>query len=131
MSAADQLKEAMEQAAELPFSEDDLASRFSAEHVDSLRYVAKWSRWFEWDGQRWREDETVHVFDLVRAHCRNIAAGCNEGGKGLVRATTIAAVERMARADRRHALTADAWDTNLDTLTTEEGDDHDHQPENR
>ncbi len=121
MSAADQLKDAMEQPAELPFSEDDLASRFSTEHVDTLRYVAKWSRWFEWDGQRWREDETVHVFDLVRTHCRAIAAGCNEGGKGLVRANTIAAVERMARADRRHALTADAWDVDPWLLNTPAG----------
>ncbi len=35
MSAADQLKDAMDQPAELPFSEDDLASRFSTEHVDT------------------------------------------------------------------------------------------------
>ncbi len=124
MSTADRLKEAMDQPAELPFSDDDLASRFSAEHVDSLRYVAKWSRWVKWDGQQWREEETVHVFELVRIRCRAIAAGCNEGGKGLVRATTIAGVKKLARGDERHKPKADAWDTNLDMLNTEEGDNH-------
>ncbi len=123
MSATDDLTQTMTNG-RVPFSEDDLASRFSTEHVDNLRYVAKWSRWFEWDGQRWREDETVHVFDLVRTHCRNIAAGCNEGGKGLVRAATIAGVEKLARGDERHKPKVDAWDTDLDMLNTEEGKDH-------
>ncbi len=121
MSATDRLQETVEQPPELPFSEDDLASRFSSEHADDLRYVARWGHWFLWDGCCWCEDETVHVFDLVRAHNRRVAATCNEGGKGLVRAATIAAVERMARADRRHALTVDAWDVDEWALNTPAG----------
>ena len=65
MNAIVELGKIVDDPVELPFSEDDLASRFSAEHVDDLRYVARWSRWLEWDGCRWREDDTVHVFDLV------------------------------------------------------------------
>ncbi len=121
MSATDRLQETLEQPPELPFSEDDLASRFSAEHVDDLRYVARWGRWFKWDGCCWREDETIHVFDLVRAHNRKIAATCNEGGKGLVRATTVASIERMAKSDRRHALTTRVWDVDEWLLNTPAG----------
>ena len=38
MSATDELGKIVDDPVELPFSEDDLASRFSAEHVDDLRY---------------------------------------------------------------------------------------------
>ncbi len=124
MNASDRLKGEMEQPGELPFSDDYLASQFSAQHADDLRYVAKWSHWYQWGGQQWREEQTVHVFELVRLRCRAIAASCNEGGKGLVRAATIAGVEKLARGDERHKPKIDAWDTDLDILNTEEGKDH-------
>ena len=89
-------------------SEDELALSFSNKHADRLRYVAKWARWYEWTGQRWAEDETVHVFDLVRNHCRDAVALVDDAGKrkAAAKAATIAAVERLTRADRRHAATS-------------------------
>ncbi len=43
MSATDELKQAMTDG-RVPFSEDDLANRFSTEHADDLRYVEDWRR---------------------------------------------------------------------------------------
>jgi hypothetical protein len=51
--------------------EDALALEFAAQHQDKLRYVAKWNRWLMYDGKRWAEDDTLHIFDLVRALCRS------------------------------------------------------------
>jgi putative DNA primase/helicase len=85
-------------------SEDELALSFSHKHADRLRYVAKWAQWYEWTGHRWVEDETVHVFDLVRVHCGDAVALVEDAAKRKA-AAKAAAVERLARADRRHAAT--------------------------
>ena len=121
MSVADDLKAAMDNPENVPFSEDDLANRFSALYADDLRYVAAWGRWYEWDGKRWAEDDTVKVFDLVRTVCRKAAAEANEGSRALARANTVAAVERFARADRRHAARVDQWDADPWLLNTPGG----------
>ena len=36
----------------VPFSEDDLANRFSTEHANDLRYCEAWKCWLRWDGSR-------------------------------------------------------------------------------
>jgi putative DNA primase/helicase len=104
-------------------SEDKLALGFSKKYGDTLRYVARWGRWYEWSGQVWAEDETVHVFDLIRNHCRDAAALIDDAGKRNVasKATTVAAVERFARADRRHAAKVDQWDRDEWLLNTPAG----------
>ena len=94
------------------FSDDALALRFSDQHADSLRYVAIWNKWFQWTGKFWEQDTTLLAFDLVRDFCRGVAAKANERGKGLASHRTIAAVQSLARADRRHAATIDQWDEN-------------------
>jgi P4 family phage/plasmid primase-like protien len=107
----------------LEASEDELALSFSHKHVERLRYVAKWGHWYEWCGQRWAEDETVHVFDLVRAHCRDAVAPLKDKAKrkAAAKAATVAAVERLARADRRHAATVGQWDQDEWILNTPAG----------
>jgi len=47
--------------------EDALACIFANRHVETLRYVATFGKWFEWDGFRWRQDNTLRVFDLARS----------------------------------------------------------------
>ena len=120
MSAADQLTQAMT-AGRVPFSEDDLANKFSAKHIDNLRYCHDWGRWLEWADTYWRIDRTVHVFDLVRDVCRQAAVQCNAGGKRIASAATVSAVERLARADRRHATLAEQWDADHLILNTPGG----------
>ena len=97
------------------FSEDALALRFSKRHADDLRYVAAWSKWLQWDGARWAFDRTVNVYDLARAVCREAAAECNDkSSKRMASAVTRAAVENLARADRRHAAMVEDWDRDPD-----------------
>ncbi len=109
-------------AAPPTFSEDWLALRFSARHKDDLRYVAAWSKWLQWDGTRWAFDRTVNVYDLARAVCREAAKEYGEkGSKRIASAGIRAAVENLARADRRHAATVEDWDRHAWLLTTPGG----------
>ena len=95
-----------------PFTEDALALRFSARHADNLRYIATKGQWQSWDELRWYPEETHLAFDLARQSCREAA---QEYGNGkpptqVFTAKTVAAVERMAKADRRQATTIEQWD---------------------
>lgn len=106
------------------FSEEALALRFSRRYSDSLRYVNDWGRWMSWDGTRWREDRTLHVFDKARAVCREVSAECGKDQRNGIRLAsklTVAAVERLARSDRRHAATVEQWDSDPWMLNTPEG----------
>ena len=118
-SAADNLAQAMTDG-RVPFSEDDLADRFSTEHAD-LKYVAAWNKWLQWTGVKWEIDSTVHVFDLARGACREAAAKCNEPSRKVASAATVAAVERLARSDRRHAMKAEDFDADPFLLNTPGG----------
>ena len=105
------------------FSEDDLAHRFSIAHV-GLKFVATWSKWLQWTGVKWEIDTTVQIFDLARAVCRKAAAECNKPqSRKVASAATVYAVERLARADRRHATTPEQWDADDDLFNTNLGED--------
>ena len=93
--------------------EDKLALAFAQEHAGNLRYVAVWGRWLAWDGTRWIPDDTLHTFDRVRSLCREISAKAS--------AQMVAAVERLARADRQLAATVDQWDADPWVLNTPGG----------
>ena len=105
------------------YSDDALALRFTAEHGNDLRYVAAWGQWLAWDGQRWKRDETLDIYDKARAICRAAADECGKKqiAQRLRSAQTVAAVERLARSDRRHAATGDQWDSDLWILNTPAG----------
>ena len=55
----------------------------------------------------------MFAFDLARKICREAAAQCNKlkEAKVLASAKTVAAVERLARADRKLVATTVQWDT--------------------
>jgi putative DNA primase/helicase len=111
----------------LPFSEDELALRFTAKYADELRYVAKWGKWFRWTGQQWREDSTLKVFDNAREVGREAAHEAARGSnksklaKRIASAQTRAAIENLARSDRRHAATVEQWDADPWLLNTPGG----------
>lgn len=105
------------------FSDEALALRFAAAHTQDLRYVEPWKRWLEWDGTRWRIEETLRALDLARALCRQASAEAKAQRKAKIAAAvaskkTVAAVESLARADRRLAATTGQWDRNPDLLNT-------------
>jgi putative DNA primase/helicase len=89
-------------------SEDEFANEFSARHADTLRYVALWGRWLQWDGARWKFEDTLAAYDLARRVAREFSVQAKD--KTIAKAAVVAAIERLARADRRHASTVDAWD---------------------
>ena len=103
-----------------PLTEDAIALRFSERHASDLRYIAVNSQWFRWTGTHWRKEDTSLAFDLVRKSCRNDAREYGNGrpGRSVYSAKTVAAVERMAKADRRQAATVDQWDTDDLLLNT-------------
>ena len=105
------------------FSDEALALRFAELHANDLRYVAAWGRWLSWSGTRWQFDDTLGAYDLARKVCRAVAAQCNKQKVAAVLASakTVAAVERLAKADRRIAATVDQWDTDPWVLNTPGG----------
>ena len=104
-----------------PIAEDSIALAFAERHAHELRYVAVRARWMHYDGTRWIQDDTLHAFDRARVICREIALDCDKSARGVASAATVAAVERLAKADRRLAATAAQWDANDWLLNT--GDD--------
>jgi P4 family phage/plasmid primase-like protien len=89
-------------------SEDAMALEFAERHADVLRYVAGWGKWMLFEGVCWRPDSTLDAFDRAREICREAADA--SGKSGLKSARTIAAVEKLARSDRRLAATTEQWD---------------------
>ncbi len=109
------------------FSDDALASTFSARHDGQLLYVPSWSSWLNWNGSKWAKDDVLGVYDAARIICREVAADAAEqkGGesiaKAITSASTVSAVERLARSDPRHARTPDAFDADPWLLNTPGG----------
>jgi putative DNA primase/helicase len=102
-----------------PASEDGMALAFAERYGDELRYVATWGRWLRYNTVHWSYDDTLHVFDRVRAVCREIGLQHKTAGQ-TASAKTVAAVERLARSDRRLAATTMQWDADPWLLTTED-----------
>ena len=48
------------------------AQRFANHHQSSARYCHPWSKWFIFDGIRWREDATEAVYQLVTDSIRDL-----------------------------------------------------------
>jgi putative DNA primase/helicase len=105
------------------YADDALALKFTDQHGSILRYTAAFGRWSVWDGTVWRPDSTCYVFDLARRVCRTESSSCQNGriAPRIASAVTISAVERLARADRRHAATIEQWDAEPWLLNTPGG----------
>jgi P4 family phage/plasmid primase-like protien len=105
------------------FTDDALALEFTEKHADDWRYVAAWGRWLMWDGAYWRNETTLKAYDLARLICRAASSRCKKPkiAAKVAGATTVAAVERMARADRKHAATTDQWNADAWRMNTRGG----------
>ena len=118
--AEDFVTRAVEDVRPPAFSDDALALRFAERHTSDLHYVAAWGRWLRWDGTRWSHDDTLCAFDLARKVCRAAAAECNKPkiASIIAGAKTVAAVERLAKADRRVATSIALLDREPARLNT-------------
>jgi len=96
------------------YSDEALALQFTGRHAAELRYVAALGKWLLWDGTHWQYEDTLRAFDFARTLCRQVSAQVPPKWKriaaGVASARTVAAVERLARADRRHASSIIDWD---------------------
>jgi putative DNA primase/helicase len=104
-------------------TEDALALAFTRRYHRDWRYVAAWGRWLVWDGQRWRTEDTLAASDLIRSVCRHAAVRADNPkvAAKLASSGTVGGVERLARADRRHAATTAEWDADPWLLNTPGG----------
>jgi putative DNA primase/helicase len=104
-------------------TEDALARLFTQRYGEDLRYVAAWGRWLEWADTHWRSEPTLKVYDFARKIVREVAsarANPTQQAK-IASAATVAAIERLARADRQHAAKVDIWDADPWSLNTPGG----------
>lgn len=108
-------------------TEDELALSFVdslmlVDDVPFLRYVDAWACWMDWSGKHWQADSTLHAFDKVREFLRqSIDITDDKSRRTLGKAATVAAVEKLARADRRCAATVEEWDADPMLLNTPGG----------
>lgn len=116
------------------YSEVNVARSFAGLHQGDLRYVAEWGRWMLWDGQRWRRDRDLSVFDLATRMCCAVAdharADPVEFTNERQRQATIARygekrtiynMTEVSKADRRIAAVPEQWDADNWLLNTPAG----------
>jgi putative DNA primase/helicase len=109
------------------YSDEALATRFTTQHQDDLKFVNIWGKWLVWDGMRWRTDDTLMVTDHARALVREASNEILEGNGSrklaamVSSAKTVSAIERLARADRHHASQTTDWDSDPWMLNTPNG----------
>jgi putative DNA primase/helicase len=116
---------ALQESGELPpTAEDSIALLFAERHAHGLRYVAAWKRWLSFDGARWGFDDTLHAFDRARTICREVATECDKPASSVASAKTVAAVEKLARADRQLAASIEQWNASDLELNTGEDDEN-------
>lgn len=102
-------------AAEL--SEDSVARAFTEARKRDLRFDHQIGRWYEYDGIRWRSDDTNKALDYARQHSRQLSGG----QRASCSSSFARGVETLARADRAHAVRHDNWDSNPWLLGTPAG----------
>lgn len=105
------------------YAEFDLARRFTERYGAVRKYVPQWRTWIVYDGARWARDELLSTFDAVRAVCKEVAlaAATEKIAAAIAAAKTVAAVERLARADVGHAMPVRVLDADDYLLNTPGG----------
>jgi putative DNA primase/helicase len=101
-------------------TEDGVALEFEARHAGRLLYGHERGCWFEWDGTRWRQDNTGLAFDRAREVARELSEGESPKTKATMNRTGFASgVERFARHAR--CFVAEEWDADPFLLGTPAG----------
>ena len=110
------------------YSEIEVADRFANNFATNLRFIKARGSWIYWDGKRWNVDNTDHVANLARLHCRAKSGLCagtpgntNAQARALCSDKTVKAVLRLAAVDPRIASTVGAWDQDPWLLGTPDG----------
>lgn len=104
-------------------TEDSVAAAFTSAHAHDLRFDHHAGAWFRWNGATWQKEETKLAFSWIRRIARDLARNSGNGKAMLAagRAAFVSGVERFAQADRKFAITSDAWNHDLWLLGTPAG----------
>lgn len=102
-------------------NEDEIGLAFSEKHKDSLRYVAQWGKWFEWNGRIWKQDQKLSVFNKTRTLCRELISSDRKTRNRMLNTSTVSAIERLVRSDPIHAADPEQWDADDYLLNTPYG----------
>lgn len=104
-------------------SDDFIAAAFSDKYYTDWRYTAGWGYWLHWNGRCWCRENTLKIFNLIRATCREVAIKCTKPSTAakVSSAGTVAGVERLCKSDRRHAATIEQWDSDPWLLNSTNG----------
>jgi putative DNA primase/helicase len=103
-------------------SDCDLSDLMVEKHVNTLRYVAVWGKWFHYDGTVWKPETTHLARNLAKALCQELAGNRSEvEARRIASAKTVAGIQTLAASDRRIAATVEQWDSNPWLLNTPDG----------
>jgi putative DNA primase/helicase len=93
-------------------TERQMAEIFTEKHGALFRFCHSTEAWFRWDGTRWAREQTNLVIDQLRAIGKIMARQYTsvKDQKDAGRSAFLSGAERLARADRAHAVTAENWD---------------------
>ena len=101
-------------------SEDAFALAFVEIHGRTYRYVPQWHRWLKWDGTRWREDSTAHMYADIRELVRVTVEG-QKAERSTANAAFVSGVERLLRTDQRIVVLPEQLDAAPQDLNTPSG----------
>ncbi len=94
-------------------TQDSLAIIFAKQYAGRLKYDNARKIWREYDGTRWRPDDTQKTFDLINELCRKKN---HEGKASMGSAGFAKGVESKASANRLLSVAGDDWDSDNYTL---------------
>jgi putative DNA primase/helicase len=113
-------------------SEDAIALTFTETHGTTMRFDHDVGKWYQWSTTHWRPLTVPAAFHFAREIGRKLGSG----KKQICKAAVAGGAERFARADPKHAVTADTWDrdpwllgTPKGTLNLKNGRMHSPRPE--
>lgn len=101
-------------------TEHGIANVFSELFGPDRKYCAAWGHWYSWNIHRWVQDQVLESIHLARqtAHAASTFAKTPGIRAKLASAATTSNVERLARADPRHAIAVELWDADPLLLNT-------------
>ena len=106
------------EAAPLPIalSDDAIAEHIASQHGRNWRYVKPWGRWYQWDGDGWREDQKDAAHRLCLEATREVAgwrsaqALSQDGKRKLNSRRTAGAIKDNLGAHPLCAASIEQWD---------------------
>lgn len=104
-------------------NEDGVIRAFTARHADELKFDHDAGKWFQYDRNYWRRENTKLAHHFARESSLAMADGEDGGAavKALKRVATWEAIERGARTERAFAVESSIWNRDKMLLGTPGG----------